>query len=256
MAEETDLSRTEPASSRRLHEARAAGDVPRSAELSAWLVLLTALTVLSWQAPHLRAAAGDMMAAAFAHAARPGAAFWEAVQTFLWTALPVLAAIFVAALVAPMLLSGPVFAPKVTQPEFARENPFKPFARLFSLDALVDGTLALLKLVLVVAAGAWALSAGWADLQTLASGDSSAAMLSGLSAWVLDALLALVAALAVSAALDGGWRWWRYLRRHAMTWQEVLAEAREAEGSPEMRAQLSSRQQQAGQGRRVDEVIG
>jgi flagellar biosynthetic protein FlhB len=33
-----------------------------------------------------------------------------------------------------------------------------------------------------------------------------------------------------------------------MTWQEVVAEAREAEGSPEMRAQLRSRQQQAGQG--------
>jgi flagellar biosynthetic protein FlhB len=256
MAEETDLSRTEPASPRRLHEARKAGDVPRSAELSGWLVLLAALGVLSWQAQRLLGAARDMMAAAFTHAARPGAPFLDAVQTFLWAALPVLVAIFVAALVAPMLLSGPVFAPKVTQPQLARANPFKPFARFFSIDALVDGALALLKLVLVVAAGAWALSLGWADLQTLAVDESFAAMLPAVSAWVLDALLALVAALAVIAALDAGWRWWRYLRRHAMTWQDVLAEAREAEGSPEMRAQVRARQQQAGQGRRIDEVIG
>ncbi|MFZ3260615.1 MAG: EscU/YscU/HrcU family type III secretion system export apparatus switch protein [Thiobacillus sp.] len=41
-----------------------------------------------------------------------------------------------------------------------------------------------------------------------------------------------------------------------MTWQEVLAEAREGEGSPEMRARLRGRQQQVGQGRHVDEVIG
>jgi len=58
----------------------------------------------------------------------------------------------------------------------------------------------------------------------------------------------------VTAALDAGWRWWRYLRRHAMTWQAVLAEAREAEGSPEMRAQMQGRQQQMG--RHIDEVIG
>ena len=41
-----------------------------------------------------------------------------------------------------------------------------------------------------------------------------------------------------------------------MTWQEVLAEAREAEVHPEVRAQLHGRQQQAGQGRHVNEVIG
>jgi flagellar biosynthetic protein FlhB len=76
------------------------------------------------------------------------------------------------------------------------------------------------------------------------------------AAWVGRGLLALAAALTLAAALDAGWRWWRYLRRHAMTWQEVVAEAREAEGSPEMRARLRSRQQQSGQGRHVDEVIG
>ncbi|HMA12050.1 MAG TPA: EscU/YscU/HrcU family type III secretion system export apparatus switch protein, partial [Steroidobacteraceae bacterium] len=48
----------------------------------------------------------------------------------------------------------------------------------------------------------------------------------------------------------------RYLRRHAMTWQEVMAEAREAEGSPEMRAQLRSRQQQAGRGGAAQAGVG
>jgi flagellar biosynthetic protein FlhB len=74
-------------------------------------------------------------------------------------------------------------------------------------------------------------------------------------------VLALAATLALAAALDAGWRWWRYLRRHAMTWQEVMAEAREAEGSPQMRAQLRGRQQQVGQGtnaerKSINEVIG
>lgn len=269
MAEESDFSRTEPASPRRLQEARSAGDVPRSAELTAWVVLLSALGVLVWQAQRLLHALQALTEAAFVHAAQPlSPVFLEAAQSALWAVLPVLITIFVAALVAPMLLSGWVFAPQVTQADLTRANPFKPFFRLFSADALFDGTLALLKLALAAAALGWALASGWPGLQDLSGSEA----LDETAAWVGNGVLALAAALMLAAALDAGWRWWRYLRRHAMTWQELLAEAREAEGSPEMRAQLRGRQQQAGQGQNpslpqageganagpkaIDEVIG
>jgi flagellar biosynthetic protein FlhB len=251
MAEETDLSRTEPASPLRLQQAREAGDVPRSAELTAWLVLLAALAVLGWQAPRLLVALQAMTEAAFVHAAQAlSPVFFEAAETALWAVLPVLAAIFVAALVAPILLSGWVYAPQAAQVDLARAHPFKPFVRLFSVDSLFDGTLALLKLVLVVAAVAWALSTGWPGLDELAGGEFDAA-LGATAAWVGRGVLVLAAALTVAAALDAGWRWWRYLRRHAMTWQEVLAEAREAEVHPEVRARLRGRRQQVGQGANV-----
>jgi len=253
MAEESDLSRTEPASPRRLQQARSAGDVPRSAELTAWVVLLSALGVLAWLAPRLLNALQTLTEAAFIHAAQPlSPVFLEAAQAALWAVLPVLVAIFVAALVAPMLHSGWVYAPQITQADLTRANPFKPFARLFSADSLFDGTLALLKLALAAAAVGWALAEGWPGLQGLTGSEA----LGGTAGWIGRGVLALAVALALAAALDAGWRWWRYLRRHAMTWQEVVAEAREAEGSPEMRAQWRSRQQQAGQGRHVDEVIG
>ncbi|MHB1143882.1 MAG: EscU/YscU/HrcU family type III secretion system export apparatus switch protein [Thiobacillus sp.] len=256
MAEETDFSRTEPASPRRLQEARSAGDVPRSVELTAWVVLLSALGMLGWQAPRLLNALQALTESAFVHAAQPlSPVFLEAIQSALWAVLPVLVAIFVAALAAPMLLSGWVYAPQVTQADLTRANPFKPVARLFSADSLFDGTLALLKLALVSAAMGWTLTSGWPELQKLTRGEMSVA-LGETAAWVGHGVLALAAALTLAAALDAGWRWWRYLRRHAMTWQEVVAEAREAEGSPEMRAQMRSRQQQAEPGRHVDEVIG
>jgi len=251
MAEESDLSRTEPASPRRLQQARSAGDVPRSAELTAWVVLLSALGVLAWLAPRLLNALQTLTEAAFIHAAQPlSPVFLEAAQSALWAVLPVLVVIFAAALLAPMLLSGWVYAPQVTQADLTRANPFKPFARLFSADSLFDGTLALLKVALAAAAVGWALAEGWPGLQGLTGSEA----LGGTAGWIGRGVLALAVALALAAALDAGWRWWRYLRRHAMTWQEVVAEAREAEGSPEMRAQLRSRQQQAGQ--RINEVIG
>ena len=254
MAEETDLSRTEPASPRRLQQARSAGDVPRSTELTAWLVLLSALGMLGWLAPRLLNALQVLTEVAFIHAAQPlSPVFLQAAWSALWAVLPVLAVIFAAALVAPILLSGWVFAPEATQADLTRANPFKPFTRLFSVDSLFDGSLALLKLALVTAAVGWALASGWPGLPSLARSDMSRA-LDATAAWVGRGVLVLAAALTLAAAADAGWRWWRYLRRHAMTWQEVLAEARESEVHPEVRAQLRGRRQGAGQ--RVDEVIG
>ena len=151
-----------------------------------------------------------------------------------------------------MLLSGWVFAPHVTQMDLRRASPFKPFSRLLSQDALFNALAMLLKLLLVAAAVWWVLASGWNELL---AADSQTAQ-NAFAGWIGRGVLAVAAALALAAALDAGWRWWRYLRRHAMTWQEVLAEAREAEGSPEMRARMHGRQQQAGQGRHVDEVIG
>ncbi len=254
MAEESDLSRTEPASPRRLQEARRAGDVPRSPELTAWLVLLAALAMLGWSAPRLLGAMQVLVESAFMHAAQPlSPLLLDVVQSTLWAVLPLLGAIFIAALVAPMVLSGWVFAPQVTQVDLTRANPFKPLGRLFSLAFWFDGGLALLKWALAGVAVGWALSTGWPGLHGLAATDMNT-MLSATAAWIGRGVLALAAALAVAAALDAGWRWWRYLQRHAMTWQEVLAEARESEVGPEVRAQMQRRQQQVGQ--RVDEVIG
>ena len=100
MAEESDLSRTEPASPQRLQQARSAGDVPRSAELTAWIVLLSALGMLGWLAPQLLAALQAMIEAAFTHVATPlSPIFLEALWSALWALLPVLGVIFAAALV-------------------------------------------------------------------------------------------------------------------------------------------------------------
>lgn len=254
MAEETDLSRTEPASPRRLQLARSAGDVPRSGELTAWAVLLSALGMLGWLAPRLLNALQVLTEVAFIHAAQPlSPVFIQAAWAAFWAVLPVLGVIFAAALVAPILLSGWVFAPQAAQADLTRANPFKPFARLFSVESLFDGSLVLLKLALAAAAVGWVLTSGWSGLHSLTRSEMSVA-LDATAAWVGRGVLVLAAALTLAAAVDAGWRWWRYLRRHAMSWQEVLAEARESEVSPEVRARMRGRQQQAGQ--RVDEVIG
>ncbi len=247
MAEETDLSRTEPASPRRLQQARSQGDVPRSAELTAWVVLLSALAALGWLAPRILVSLTQYVQSALRSAAQPFpehpfAAALSAAGVFL----PLLGVVFIAVLIAPMLLSGWVFAPRFMRFDTQRLQPLGAIKRLFSLDAIFEALKTLMKFALAGLACWLALSGELGHIFAL-PGMAPDRALAVAAALVLKTMLAVAASLTVIAALDGGWRWWRYLARHAMTWQEVLAEARESEGSPEMRARMRSQQQQAGQ---------
>ena len=265
MAEETDLSRTEAPSAQRLQAARRAGDVPRSAELAGWLVILAALGTLNWLGPPLFDSPPNLMQAAFETVARPAPTglsipLSDALAATLWAVLPVLALVFMAVLLAPMALSGWVYAPQAAEVDFSRAHPLRAVARLFSSDALFGGGLTVLKLALLAGAVSWVLVDGWRNGGMPVQAAPLEAWGQAI-AWLGRGLFALAGALALAAVLDAGWRWWRYLRRHAMTWQEVLAEARESEVSPELRARIRARQQQAGRreataGHGIDEVIG
>ncbi len=244
MAEETDLSRSEPPSPRRLQAARGAGDVPRSGEFARWVVLLAGLGMLGWLAERVLTGFETLTASVLQQAAVPvGTDSLQPVLDFLPVLLPLLAAIFVATLAAPLLLSGWTFAPQVARARFDRASPFKPVSRLLSQDAWFDVFLMVLKLGLIAGAVVWALENGWTDLPA-ADGTTT---LREFATWVGNAVMAVALALTLTAALDAGWRWWRYLRRHAMTRQEVLAEAREAELPAEVQAQLRARQERAAQ---------
>ncbi|MCA1925642.1 MAG: EscU/YscU/HrcU family type III secretion system export apparatus switch protein [Thiobacillus sp.] len=259
MAEENDPSRTEPASAKRLQQARRAGDVPRSAEWSAWLILLAGMGALLGFAPALYDTLTTLIQVALQQAAQPGSAFdpasplHAALAAAMWATLPVLGLVFAAGVAGPLLLSGWTASPDADRVHAARANPLRALTRRCSAEGAFDAALLLLKMLLLGGV-AWGVS-------TFPGAFDGAYDFGTMAAWLGRTLIALAAALALTAALDAGWRWWRYLRRHAMTWQEVLAEARESEVSPEVRARLRARQQQAGQGSAsrasaVDEVIG
>lgn len=263
MAEESDLSRTEPASPRRLQQARSQGDVPRSAELTAWVVLVSALAGLSWLAPQIFAALTLNIQTVLQSVAQPFPAQpFASLLSIGAMLLPVLVLIFVALLVAPMLLSGWVFAPGALNFNAQRLNPLAAFKRLFSLEGVFVISKTLLKFGLVAGVCWLTLSGNWARLWALPHIPPAQAF-SAAAGLLLQGLLAVVGALAVIAIVDTGWQWWRYRARHAMTWQEVLAEAKESEGSPEMRGRMLARQQAAAQSAqqtanvptRIDEVI-
>ena len=245
MAEESDLSRTEPASPRRLQQARNQGDVPRSAELTAWVVLLSALAGLTWLAPQIFTSLSLNLQTALQSAAQPFPAQpFDTLLTVGGVMLPLLGLIFVALLVAPMLLSGWVFAPRALSFNVQRLNPFAAVQRLFSIEAVYLVVKTLIKFVLVGAI-CWMTLAGELEQLFALPGGAPGHAFAEASSLLMKGLFAVVGMLALIALIDSGWHWWRYRARHAMTWQEVLAEAKESEGSPEMRGRMLGRQRAA-----------
>jgi flagellar biosynthesis protein FlhB len=67
----------------------------------------------------------------------------------LLTLMPLFVALMVAAVAAPMVLGGLVFAPKVLGLKFDRLNPLQGLGRMFSLHGLAEMFKAILKSVLV-----------------------------------------------------------------------------------------------------------
>ena len=61
MAEESDLEKTEPASARRLEQAREEGQVPRSREIGAFLILIVAAGLFWFIGPWMVQRAGGVV---------------------------------------------------------------------------------------------------------------------------------------------------------------------------------------------------
>src|SRR5712692_2153730 len=125
MAEESDLERTEPASPRRLEQARENGDVPRSRELATCTILL-AMGCGMWFF-------GDGLIRHLSQVLVSGLSF-ERMQAFdadvlliriatniaevLLAFIPLGLLLMVVAIASPMLLGGWLFSGKALQPNF------------------------------------------------------------------------------------------------------------------------------------------
>ena len=242
---EDNYARTEPASERRLAQARAGGDVPRSPDLTVFLVLVALLAGLIWWGGQLFAGLQAMLST---HMARAAQFSPDVLVELLLQAggmlMPFLLAGFLAMLIAPLLLSGWVFSPQALHFQSKRLSPLARVKRLFSMDGLFHAGKALLVWLIV---GSVLIAIFQSQLHKLALLPAMALRdaLSLSFEWLVASAGWLLLAFFLAAVLDVPWRWWRYLKSHAMTRGEVLDEAREAEGHPALKARILARRQQA-----------
>lgn len=250
MAEDSDAEKTEPASSKRLEQAREEGDVPRSRELATFAVLMTAGAGLWF--------AGEGVVRQINAALVSGLAL-EREQVFnsdvlinrighdvgavLLACLPLGIAVMLVALASPLLIGGWLFSAKAFTPNFLKLNPIKGLGNMFSVNALVELLKAIGKTV-VVGCVAWLVVANEKDavlglaVEPLRAGSAHLVDLLG------STFLYIVGGLGFIAAIDGPFQVWHYANKLKMTRQEVIQEAKESDGNPQIKAKIRQLQRE------------
>ena len=260
MAEENDLERNEPASQKRLEQAREEGQVPRSRELASFAVLLSGALTLSGVGDRLAMSLQRLMrdALSFDHAQIAStASMLERLGSLSFDALlaiaPLLVVLVLAALLAPLLVQGWMFSLDPLQPNFSRLNLWAGLQRMFALSGAIELGKALLKVVLISAVACWAIWRERGALLPLSSAPLPDAI-AHLGHELVVSLTIIVAALAILAAIDVPLEIWRYRRGLRMTRDEVRREAREADGDPQLKARIKGQQREMARRRMMSEI--
>ncbi len=250
MAEESDLEKTEPASPRRLEQAREEGQVAQSRELSAFLVLMAGVGAMwvtgGWLGQRMGAAVSRGLtfdrAAAFDETALP-LLFMTQVWEVLQSLAPLLAVLLVAALAGSLMLGGLNFSTKALAADWTRLDPLKGFGRMFSAHSVAELVKAILKALLVGGVVVWVFLHERDALFALMDQPVEHG-LRAIAAIVLFSTVAIVGGLFLVAAVDVPFQLWQYYSRLRMTKEEVRKEMKELEGDPQLKARIRSQQRE------------
>ncbi len=261
MAESQQAERTEPATPKRREDARRKGQVAQSRDVGSVLVLTAGLlaglpllgvalgsafaasAIEGWRAAAAPpASAADFHAALLAHGSTVGLAL-----------LPWLLLLMLAAALGPLLQIGPLFSLEALKPRFDRMDPIQGLKRMVDADRWFDLMRALGKTGLVIALLVTVLRG--ASAETLALfGVSLAAGLAATGALLAELTGGVLALLALLALADLAWRRHRHEKKLRMTLREVRDEARQREGSPQVRSRRRALQLEVSRSRMIAAV--
>ena len=260
MAEESDLEKTEPASSRRLEKAREEGQVPRSREIGAFLILMVSASAFWFVGPWMMQRTTAIV--------RRGlildepmvrdpqfmlVRFADLSLDALLSFAPLLLALILAALVSPFFLGSWNFSAKAITPDFARLDPIKGLARLISWSGLAELVKAVAKALLVGGVALWVLWSQRYDLFAL-FGQSTEAGLASAGHIVAYSFLMIVITMLLIVAIDVPFQLWQYYDKLKMSKDEVKQEGKEMEGNPEVKGRIRQLQREAARKRMMGAV--
>ncbi|MBI2919480.1 MAG: flagellar biosynthesis protein FlhB [Planctomycetes bacterium] len=242
--------RTEPATPRKLEEARERGQVARSTDLNSALVLLAAMLAfhffgrgyfdgMAQVARHVFGTLDEIDFTADSLTSRFGLLLWLLVRALG----PFLAAVLAVALASNWVQVGFLFTGTPLTPTWSKIDPIQGFKRMFSMRALVRLAAGLLKLAVIAGVLWWTLSEQMPALLAL-----PALSVPQIAAVIADCAFAVAirAAIALTALgiLDFAFQRFQYARDLRMSKQEVKEELKRLEGNPRVRERRRAIQRQ------------
>jgi len=232
--------KTEAPTPRRRQEAREQGNIARSPDLVAAVLLLSIMMMLKWYGPGLTGALRALMQRTLSSLADAGAdsigtVLLASLRSVVIATMPILVGVILAAILANVIQVGLNFNSKRLQPNLESLNPLKGVSRLLGGgNGFVQLAMNILKMVMVGLVG---YSAVHGKLpQIIAVQELTFLQIFGLGAGIVFAIVMRIGVLLlVLAIIDYVWQRFRMERQLKMTKQEVKEEMRRMEGDPKIK---------------------
>ena len=257
---ESAQDKTEDPTAQKLKKARDDGQVARSTELPAAVIVIGSLIVLMLSGSWLMGRLSTLFAQGFVFdrqlIEKPlllPAQFGEHILAAFILVMPIVVFTMVAAIVASGMTGGYLFSFKAVMPKGSKLNPISGFKRIFGTHALVELDKAILKFVLVAGVLWWSLMTNMDALVQIGQMGLEPA-LNAAGSMILQSGLWVALSLAVIAMIDVPWQKHTFTQRMRMTKQEVKDEFKQMEGSPEVKAQIRRRQREMANSRMIDRI--
>ncbi|GMU20972.1 MAG: flagellar biosynthetic protein FlhB [Phycisphaerae bacterium] len=235
---DTGQDKTEAPTPRRRNEARSRGQIGKSSDLTAAVVLLGALLILNWTGRDMltqlveltRRCLGDTGPDAL----DPGALALTAAGMFrrlTGMVLPIMLGATALALVASFLQVGFVFTLVPLTPSLDKLNPVNGLNRMFNTRAVVHLMMGLAKMSLLALVAWWTLH-GRMDVLAHASALPHLSIVAVASELAFTLGLRLATTLLILAIIDFIYQRWKTEQDLKMTKEEVKEELKRMDGDP------------------------
>ena len=260
MAQESGQERTEQATPKRQADSKKKGQIARSRDFNTMaIVSLAAAALLIFGGGMIE----DLSTIMTTGLTPTRAQIFDPLQTvdlFLDNILqgvimiiPFLVLMFLASLLAPILVGGWAFSWESLTPKLSKLNPISGLKKMFSLKSLIELLKTIAKFVLVTSV---AIAVFWSQYDSFLklgnqSVDDAMSHAGQLFAW---GFLLLSLALVVIAAIDVPFQVWDHLRQMKMTLQEVKDEMKDSEGRPEVKGKIRQLQREMAERRMLEDV--
>ncbi|WP_297572478.1 flagellar biosynthesis protein FlhB [uncultured Deefgea sp.] len=260
MAEDSDLEKTEPASPKRIEDARKKGQVPRSHELTTFATLMAGLVAVFTLAPDIFHAIREIMVDNLSFdrtdlisAKQMPEALMAAMRIALVALLPIFAACALVAIMIPIAIGGWVFSTEALGPNFGKLSPIAGIGRIFSVRTIIETLKTILKSGLIGGIAGWIL---WDEKEQFIS---LIAMPPDVGFYVLwqmlkYTLLMTVSGMAIIVLIDVPYQLWDYYKGLRMTKEDVRQENKESEGDPHVKGRIRQLQREAARKRMMAEI--
>ena len=244
MAEQPAAEKTHYPTFRKLQKAREKGQLPQSQELTSVVTLLVLIAMVALLGPSLT----KWFIVQIKHGMSCENVVFSNTESFLafingktadliLVILPVLAALFVGAIMAGVAVGGLNFAPGAIELKFDRLDPVAGFGKLLNARSIVKLLISMLKL-LCVSLVVWFYIQSKLDVFASLRWTWSTQMLAVTAKLILGFLIRVGIILLLIGIADAFYQKWKYIQDLKMTHQEAKKDRKDTEGSPELKGRI------------------